>query len=301
MPATSILQPGQLEQPTAALPELVLPDALLFAHRADRLRQLAKDHPLAEYLHFLAELAAWQQRELDRQSSWPGPQPHLLEQCRQHGWPPLAPKGWPRDASWQRSVREAVTATQQLLPALGRTTLASLLDNDGPWWERQADALLLQGDSTIDLATAPLIGAVLQVQWTHWAQHLESRQIGPPAHPCCCPVCGSPPVTAMIHATGSRRGLRYLHCSLCGSAWHVVRAKCAQCENTRDMSYYGLETTLAAVQIEVCPQCRSALKLLRQDRDIAVDPVADDIASQALDQQLSGEDCTAIGVNFFLL
>lgn len=301
MTATSILQPGQIEQPASSIPELLLPDTLLFTHRSDRLRQLAKQHALADYLLFLAELTAWQQQALDRQPRLPGPDGHLLDQCRQHGVPPLSPKGWPRPASWQNSVQEAVAATQWSLPVKGQKILENLLKNNGSWWELQADTLLQQADGTIDLATAPFIGAVLQVLWTHWALRLQAQQLGPSAHPCCCPVCGSPPVAAVIHAAGTSRGLRYLHCALCGSAWHVVRAKCPACENTQHMSYYGGEAALAAVRIEVCPQCRSSLKLLRQDQDTAVDPMADDIASLALDQQLRGREYSSIGVNFFLL
>ncbi len=39
-----------------------------------------------------------------------------------------------------------------------------------------------------------------------------------------CPVCNSMPVSSMVQI-GTTQGLRYLHCNLCETEWHVVRIK----------------------------------------------------------------------------
>jgi formate dehydrogenase accessory protein FdhE len=51
------------------------------------------------------------------------------------------------------------------------------------------------------------------------------------------------PVASIVHQ-GNEAGLRYLHCSLCESEWHLVRAKCSNCEATRDIGYWSLQTRM---------------------------------------------------------
>jgi len=300
MTATPILQPGQLEPAAGAIAELYLPPAQLFAARARRFRQLAEGHSLAGYLLFLARLAEWQQNELDHHPDLPIPTPHLLAQCREHAMPPLAPAGWPRQPQWQEAARRATDAVNQQLPHKGRQALASLLAADSGWLEAQADALLRGRMTDLDLAVAPLIGAALQVQWTHLVRQLQPHQIGRPEHPALCPVCGSHPVAAVIRAGGTTaQGLRYLHCVLCGSEWHVVRATCSQCGSTKGIDYYGLEGG-QAVRAEACSACRSYLKILQQ-QDAHADPVADDIASLALDLLMGEKNYATSGVNLLMI
>ncbi len=46
------------------------------------------------------------------------------------------------------------------------------------------------------------------------------------------------------------QGLRYLHCNLCETEWHVVRVKCSNCEQSRDLHYWSLDSEQAAVKAE---------------------------------------------------
>jgi len=302
MTATSLLQPGQLEPAAGEIPELRLPPARLFADRARRFRQLATGHRLAGYLLFLARLAEWQHTELHRHPEIPVPDPGLLVHCREHAMPPLAPAGWPPRPCWREAVRRAAEVVLPETPPKGRQTLAALRKADHAWLETQAEALLRGKMALLDLAAAPLIGAALQVQWTSLARRLQPNQVARPEHPVLCPVCGSHPVASVIDAAGATRGLRWLHCALCGSAWHVVRATCSQCGNTRDIGYYGLEGTHAAVRAEACPACCGYLKILLPERDADVDPVADDIATLTLDLLLGEEQrYTKTGINFFMM
>ena len=101
--------------------------------------------------------------------------------------------------------------------------------------------------------------------------------------------------------------MRYLHCGLCASEWHVVRAKCSLCDNTRGITYLSLAepgaepATQPAVQAEVCPECHGYLKLCRLERDPNLDPWADDLATLALDLLVEQEGYERAGLNFLLL
>lgn len=302
MSTTPILQPGQMETATGPIPELLLPPADLFARRALRFHSLAEGHALAGYLVFLANLAEWQQHELDRIPLLPLPDSHLLEQCRAHAMPPLSPEGWPSQPVWHSFVRQSVAAVRDHLPSQGQDALLPLLKADKNWLETQAMLLVHGQGEPLDLAAAPFIGAALQIQWTHLARQLRPDQIGRPEHPSRCPVCGSHPVASLIRADGRTQGLRYLHCALCGSQWHVVRATCSQCGNTKNIGYAGLEGNRRVVQAETCPECCGFLKIISTELDACADPIADDIATLTLDLLLAEEHQYAnYGVNFFML
>ena len=169
------------------------------------------------------------------------------------------------------------------------------------WLESQARLILDDDITGLDLATAPFIGAALQVHWTRLAAHLTPDQVAPPADQALCPVCGSPPVAAVIRAGVEDAGLRYLHCALCNSQWHRVRAECSQCGNDRDLGYYHLEGRQDdPVSAEACPACQGYLKICRLEKDHLAEPLADDLASLTLDLLMGEEGFARAGVNLLL-
>lgn len=99
---------------------------------------------------------------------------------------------------------------------------------------------------------------------------------------------------------GTTQGLRYLHCGLCETEWHVVRIKCTNCEQTRDLNYWSLESEQAAVKAESCGDCGSYLKILSQEKDAKVDTVADDLATLILDARMEEEGFARSSINPFL-
>jgi len=86
-----------------------------------------------------------------------------------------------------------------------------------------------------------------------------------------------------VTASGKTPGTRYLHCSLCATAWNHVRAVCIHCGGSRGMALKGIEGDSGAVKAETCDDCRTYVKTLYQARDTKVDPVADDLATLTLD------------------
>jgi FdhE protein len=303
MPAmpTPIIRPGQLEVAAGDIPELRLPDFEPFARRARRLRQLAVGHSLGDYLVFAAAVAETQQTQLDRLPALPMPDADLLAHCREHGMPPLAPGGWPRAPVWRSVAMQLVDALDGIAPEPARAAFARLRQAGDEWLESQANLLLAGDRQGLDRACAPVIGAALQVCWTRLAAALDTAWITRPESHGLCPVCGSPPVAGIVRIGDAEDGLRYLHCALCGTEWHVVRAQCSHCDNDKGIVYYTVEDRKDPVQAEACPECGSYLKLCRMDQDPDVEPSADDLASLALDLLMSEEGFARSGVNYLML
>ncbi len=297
---TTIIRPGQFEVAAGDIPELRLPDFQPFARRARRLRQLAAGHSLGDYLIFAAALAEAQQEQLDGLPALPMPDADLLTRCREHGMPPLALGGWPRDPVWRIVVIQLVDALEEIAPAPARAAFARLRKAGDEWLESQADRLLEGDRQGLDVACAPVIGAALQVYWTRLAAALDTVWIARPESHGLCPVCGSPPVAGVVRGDADH-GLRYLHCALCGTEWHVVRAQCSHCDNDKGIVYYTVEDRKDPVQAEACPECGSYLKLCRMDQDPDVEPSADDLASLALDLLMSEEGFARSGVNYLMV
>ena len=62
------------------------------------------------------------------------------------------------------------------------------------------------------------------------------------------------------------------------------RAQCTACDAGESaVAYQHIEGDKGLVQAETCDVCKSYLKLIRRDKDAAADPVADDLATLALD------------------
>lgn len=298
----TILQSGDFATTGNDPPKVRLPDRQLFSRRARRLRQLATGHSMADYLRFAAALAEAQQQQLKQLPVPPLPDQNVLEQCRQHHMPLLAPAGWPRDPIWRTVAQRLTEALDAVAPAPAHAAFARLRAAETDWLETQADALLSEGRSNLDLACAPVIGAALQVCWTRLAAALDPAWIAPPATPSLCPVCGAPPVASAVGGAGDAdSGLRYLHCALCGSEWHAVRAQCSQCDNDKGLVYFAVENDRQPIQAEACPECGSYLKLCRRDQESTMEPLADDLASLALDLLMSEEKFARSGVNYWML
>lgn len=298
---TTLLQPGEIEAAAGDIPELLPPPADLFLSRARRLEQLAEGHLLGDYLRFVARLAQAQQVGLDALPSAALPSPERLAQCRQYRMPPLAPAGFGLPGGWRDMARSLAQAVQPGLPATGRAAMVSAVEGQDAWLDEQAMQLLDGNIQGLDAAIAPVIGAALQVHWTHLARQLEATQVARPEHPNLCPVCGSHPVASVVRIGGAENGLRYLHCTLCNSEWHVVRAQCSNCDNSRGIAYYHLEGRGTLVQAESCPECRTYLKIVQQEKDPLADPVADDLATLTLDLLMDETGFARSGINWYLI
>ena len=64
---------------------------------------------------------------------------------------------------------------------------------------------------------------------------------------------------------------------------NYVRVKCTLCGSTKGITYRQVEGDSGLVRAETCDNCRGYVKILQQQQDPALEPVADDVASLALD------------------
>jgi FdhE protein len=265
---------------------VVLPDpATKFAHTAARLDVLSAGHPMAEWLSFMARLAAAQ--HVAATTLGPplaGPAQEAVEQAVGARMPPLAADGHRRDPAWRDGLALLLDASGVgAMPAPARKVVASLRDRRVDAVESLADGFLQGGVDGADAGAALFVAAALQVWFTRLAAALPAPLLRLLPQRGLCPCCGSTPVSGVVTESGRTPGTRYLFCSLCGTAWNHVRATCITCGNSRAVVLKGIDGDNGAVKAETCDDCHTYAKMLYQARDTNVDPCADDLATLGLD------------------
>jgi len=286
----STLLPEQTIAP-AGQPTLLLPPApTLFTHRKERLRHLAQGHSLEPWLNRLAALSDAQQAALDALLAEP------------FDWLEVAP---PTAISATPAVLAKVATIYKGLAATG-----SWQSPGAPAQALSPDELRLAVERNLLLARAQLSGsgrdltdllvaAAMQVVWTAAARHAVPTGSSP-ANAEFCPVCASAAVGSVVLAGEGRGGLRYQQCCLCSTRWNVVRAHCTLCAEGSTVHYLSLEGKSQAIGAETCDHCHGYAKIFFQDKDPEVDPVADDLATLALDVLVGEEGFGRAAPNLFL-
>jgi FdhE protein len=94
---------------------------------------------------------------------------------------------------------------------------------------------------------------------------------------------------------------RFCACSLCGTLWNYPRIKCTLCGATKAIGYQQIAGGSPAIKAETCESCHRYVKVLQQRDDAGLDPVADDVATLALDILLRESGFRRGAVNPFLL
>ncbi len=264
--------------------------AALFRRRAERLGALADGHAAGDYLALLGRIAAAQASALAKLAVSPNgrdlPRARPLDAAR------ARPAEWREALSLIARELEGQPMPEQARAGLGRAARL------GPE-EREALAarLLSGGLQGLDLAAAPFAAAALQVPYAALAAQIPPEAVARAEEPG-CPLCGSPPVAALVLGDDK---LRYLACSLCGSQWYLTRIKCSHCQTTAGISYLEREGPPDGVKAETCEACKAYLKLFYLEQRPAAEPLADDAATLALDLAMAERGFARIGVNLFLL
>jgi FdhE protein len=272
---------GGVKAPAA----LILPDpATRFAHTAARLQALSTCHPMAEWLRFMAGLAAAQHAAAMTMGPLAGPTQAAVELAVGARMPPLAAEGHRRDAAWRDGLVIVLDNSDiRAIPAPAQAVIASLRDRGVDALEALADGFLSGGVDAADVGAALYVGAALQVYFTRLSAVLPAPSLRLLPQHGLCPCCGSTPVAGVVTETGQTPGARYLHCSLCATAWSHVRAVCITCGQSRSVVLKGIEGDSDTVKAETCNDCHTYAKVLYQARDMKLDPFADDLATLGLD------------------
>mgnify|MGYP000882103650 CR=1 FL=1 len=295
-------QPIHFQPSGEDVPRFLLPVAAsVFAERAERFASLAQGHSLGDWLGFLGRLTAAQHAALQALPPLPGPPAAALDLARTHHMPPLNAASLPPPAPWRDVARQLATRLADHVPAAGHSTLAALASADDERLDALAAALLAGQPDPRDGALLPLVAAALQVVWTALASRLEPAALQPLDTPGVCPCCGSLPVASIVRLAPTVNNLRYLHCSLCNCQWNLPRATCPACASDQGVAQHQVEGANGAVRAETCEACRSYLKIVYQEKDPRVDPVADDLASLALDLLVDEAGYGRSGPNLLLV
>ncbi|MDX2258375.1 MAG: formate dehydrogenase accessory protein FdhE [Hyphomicrobiaceae bacterium] len=289
---------GEIADP----PFAILPDpARVFRARSERFAALARGHELETYLQFLSRVAAVQDAVQARTSAPALPADEALATAYAHAMPPISfgqiELGAAADevliAVVDELAKGEVNADTEA--AVGRVRTAT----------REArlammHAVLVDEVPAEAVAEHVLAAAALQVHLALLARQLDVDKLQRVADGA-CPACGGAPVTSMIVGWLGAHGSRFCTCSMCATHWNVSRIKCLVCGSEKGIAYHSLEGSDGVISGETCESCSSYVKMLHQHKSQHVDPVADDVATLALDLTLAREGWQRASVNAFLM
>ena len=264
---------------------LFLPDRLTrFSNTAARLRSLASNQPISEWLIFLADVSEAQHKAAMTSPPLPAIDRSLVDRSVAGRMPPLAADGHHRNPAWREGLAIILDELEaRTLPSPALSAIARLRDASTDQIEDLADGFLRGSTSSGDAGASLYVAAALQVYFTQLAGTLDASTLRLLPQRGLCPCCGSTPVSGMIMAAGDAPGIRYLYCSLCSTAWNHTRAICITCESTRRVSLKEIEGGPGVVKAETCDDCQTYAKMIYQAKDRNADPYADDLASLGLD------------------
>lgn len=283
-------------------PRILLPGAALrYGERASRFETLADGHPMADYLRLMAQVARAQEAVLPARAAAPIVASRI-EASRDHGMPPLAAQSHEREAGWCADLRELIATVQRSAGTGAQETLARLAALEIAELEALAERVLGGATLDADAGFVPFVGAALQVYFSRLAATLAVTDVERCDVVSVCPVCAMRPVGSVLRI-GPQHSLRYLHCALCETEWNLPRLQCSSCRaDDSKLTYLSIEqegrsAADALTKAEACSECRSYLKLFNQDKNAFVDPMADDLATLALDMLVDEQGYARSGPN----
>ncbi len=273
----------------------------VFARRAQRFRALASGHDLSPYLSFLADLCEAQH---DIQEGLPPtelPSADALARAREFAMPPLDRNRFTADAACDATFAELFGRIERcaLTPA-AHVALQKVRNADAAGLAVMTQAVLSDSIPVESLAEHVFVAAALQVHFARLAAQLDARELVAVGDGV-CPVCGGPPASSLVVAWEGSGGARFCACALCSTQWNYIRAKCCVCGSTKSITYQGIEGDPGTIKAECCDECRTYVKVLYQEKDNALDPIADDVASLGLDLLVRETGLRRGGVNPFLI
>lgn len=287
---------GEVAKP----PFAILADpATRFSAHARRFAKLAPGHQLEAYLRFLSALS--QAQHDCQQDLPPAVLPEDVERAYQHGMPPLSVTGYEPDAAACLTLlRIAGMVDGADLPPPAQAAVSSIITGTDAERRAMMRAVVKAEIPSDQLAAHVLAAAAVQVHFSRLAAKLDAKRLTEVA-PGACPACGAGPVASVVVELPKVSGHRYCCCSLCGTQWNVPRIHCLMCGSDKDVAYHNIEGVSDTIKAETCEACLVYFKIFHQDKDAALDPVADDVASLGLDFLLKKEGYQRGSANPFLL
>ena len=304
---TQIITDGTMDKLVEA-PAVVLPKVPgLFSDRAARFDALASHSELGGYMRLMGSICRAQGRVvLSRQ---PAPvDDQAIANSRDYGMPPLSAHVFPREATWRKDLGDILSAvanaTEVLTPEINRTIveLQNCIAEEPDRLESMADRLIAGDPLPEDAPIIPFLGAALQVYFARIASALNASDVSACDVATVCPCCGMRPTGSIIRLDPDRVNYRYLMCSLCMTEWNMGRVRCSSCESEKSVGYLIIDDDVrsakdAPIRAETCDDCKTYLKIFLQEKDPAIDVIADDLASLALDMLVDEKGYSRTGPN----
>ncbi|TCL73003.1 formate dehydrogenase accessory protein FdhE [Rhizobium sp. BK251] len=275
----------------------------LFSERAKRLDVLAQGSRLAPYLEFLAGLSRIQ---AELASSLPPVEAiptQQVERARESAMPPLDRLAMAAQPGYRQTIRNFLEAAEGLAkPAAAAAALEELRAADAETMDWIIGNVMADSLPAESLAHHLYLYAATQVHASRIAARLDAARLVP-IRVGICPVCGGRPVASMVVGVPGSEGARYGCCSFCMTRWNEVRIKCLACGSTEGIGYRAVEVAEedATVKAEVCDTCHSWVKILYQNKNPSLEPIADDVASVGLDMLMKDTEYRRAGFNPFLM
>ncbi|MBN9277369.1 MAG: formate dehydrogenase accessory protein FdhE [Hyphomicrobium sp.] len=283
-------------------PFAVLPDpGRVFLVRSERFAALAPGHQLEPYLHLLSQITRAQHDILGELPEPVLPSPERLALARDNTMPPISTGQIALDETADRTFDALLKALAAADLAETSRTALEVVEKAGPDGRRNMmQAVILDEIPGNAIAEHVLAAAAVQVLFTRLAARLDVESLKRVADGA-CPSCGGAPVASAVVGWEGAHGTRFCTCSICATQWNVVRIKCLVCSSEKGIAYHSLEGGQETVMGETCEACDSYVKMLHQHKDPSLEPIADDVASLALDLTLTKEGWTRASVNPFLM
>lgn len=285
----------------AVPPFVSLPDPKrLFTDRAARFRYLADGHDLASYLRFLAEFCDTQALIQDGLPEPAPVDPALLARAHDHKMPPLDRGSFVADAAFEATFTRLIDAASSLaMPEAAKAALEHVKAANAAEREMMLQNVLAEAIPVEQLAEHVFVAAALQVHFARLAARLDAKSLQPVGSGA-CPCCGGAPSATVIVNWPRAPGTRFCSCSLCGTLWNYVRSKCTICGSTKSIVFQEIENA-GNIKAETCGECHGYMKILNQQKDDALDPIADDVATLGLDLLVRELGFRRGGINPFLI
>lgn len=291
------------QQSPGETPAILLPSPeSIFLARAERFDALALHHGLGEWLGFLGRLSRAQHKALQAAGAeLTPPAAETLERARERRMPPISVATFQRPIFWHDILRNIVGDLLENAPIGARDTLDALLVTSAEDLDKLAEKLLNGEPEHADMPRLPYIAAAMQVVFTALASKLDADALPLMEAHSTCPVCGSHPVVSVIRSDGPVAGRRYVHCTLCNTEWHVPHATCVTCGDRDKVTLHEIDGDDGIARAESCGACESYTKLIVQPKNVRIDPIADDLASVALDMLVDDAGFVRSGPNDLLI
>jgi FdhE protein len=265
-------------------PFVRLPDPSdLFLRRARRYRALAEGHDLAPFLLFLAGLAEAQAAAQDGLPPPAMPPEDALDRAHRHAMPPLDRAGFVAGPASTALIDRVLALSSALdMPQVARAAFDRVAAAGAPERAEMIANVLADAIPVEAVAEHALVAAAMQVHFTRAAAELEAGRLKPVGDGV-CPACGGPPSASLIVGWTPNPGTRFCSCALCATLWNYVRAKCTLCGSTSRISFREVACSGGLVKAELCEACHGYIKVMYQEQAPDLDPIADDVATLALD------------------